>query len=133
MGALDKPNSGTVIFQEDDIYQYNEAQQAKFRNKNLGFVYQQHHLLPEFTALENTAMPLMIAGNSKAHSLQQAKEILSKVGLADRVEHKPAALSGGERQRVAIARALVSQPKLVLADEPTGNLDDKTGDAVYEL
>lgn len=133
LGALDKPNSGTVLFQNEDIYQYSEEQQAKFRNKNLGFVYQQHHLLPEFTALENTAMPLMIAGNSKASALQQAKKILDKVGLADRAEHKPAALSGGERQRVAIARALVSNPKLVLADEPTGNLDDKTGDAVYEL
>ncbi len=133
LGALDKPNSGTVLFKGDDIYQYNETQQANFRNQNLGFVYQQHHLLPEFNALENTAMPLLIAGKSKSYAMQQALQILEKVGLADRVLHEPAAMSGGERQRVAIARALVSNPKLVLADEPTGNLDDKTGDAVYQL
>lgn len=133
LGALDKPNSGTVLFQGEDIYRYRESQQAKFRNQNLGFVYQQHHLLPEFTAIENTAMPLMIAGQSKSDALQKAQQILERVGLAERAEHKPAALSGGERQRVAIARALVANPKLVLADEPTGNLDDKTGDSVYEL
>lgn len=133
LGALDKPSKGTVLFQSEDIYQFSENQQANFRNQNLGFVYQQHHLLPEFTAQENTAMPLLIAGLSKSKAMKQAKALLEKVGLAERAEHKPSALSGGERQRVAIARALVTNPKLVLADEPTGNLDDQTGEAIYEL
>lgn len=133
LGALDKPNSGSVIFQGQDIYEYSEAQQARFRNECLGFVYQQHHLLPEFDALENTAMPLLIAGKAHKQAMQQAKLILEKVGLAERILHKPAALSGGERQRVAIARALVTHPKMVLADEPTGNLDDQTGESVYQL
>ncbi|MCY7294193.1 lipoprotein-releasing ABC transporter ATP-binding protein LolD [Alteromonas sp. a30] len=133
LGALDKPSNGEVLFEGEDIYTFTENQQANFRNQNLGFVYQQHHLLPEFTAMENTAMPLLIGGMKKVQAMKQAEVLLEKVGLAARAEHKPSALSGGERQRVAIARALVTNPKLVLADEPTGNLDDKTGEAIYEL
>ncbi|BDX06722.1 lipoprotein-releasing ABC transporter ATP-binding protein LolD [Planctobacterium marinum] len=133
LGALDKPSEGKVIFDNQDIFNFSEKQQAQFRNKRLGFVYQQHHLLPEFTALENVAMPCLIARMSKAQAYQKAKALLDKVGLAERLEHKPAALSGGERQRVAIARALVMEPQLVLADEPTGNLDDAAGEGIYKL
>lgn len=133
LGALDKPSSGTVRFMGEDIFTFSENKQAKFRNENLGFVYQQHHLLPEFSALENVAMPLLIARQSKSQAFKEAQEMLQRVGLEARSEHRPAELSGGERQRVAIARALIAKPKLVLADEPTGNLDDKTGAAIYEL
>lgn len=133
LGALDKPTSGKVLFEGQDIFAYNENQQSTFRNQNLGFVYQQHHLLPEFSALENTAMPLLIAKQNKKDALATATELLQRVGLADRVAHRPSELSGGERQRVAIARALVNKPKLVLADEPTGNLDDKSGESIYQL
>ncbi len=133
LGALDTPTSGQVLFEGQDIFSFNERQQAQFRNQSLGFVYQQHHLLPEFTALENAAMPLLIAKVDKRRALIQASEIIDRVGLAQRGAHRPAELSGGERQRVAIARALVNQPKLVLADEPTGNLDDKSGEGVYQL
>jgi len=133
LGALDTPDSGEVKFQGRNIFTFPERQQADFRNQHLGFVYQQHHLLPEFSALENTAMPLLIAGQNKKAAFTAATEMLKRVGLGAREQHKPSALSGGERQRVAIARALVAEPKLVLADEPTGNLDNKTGDAIYEL
>ncbi|MCC2604199.1 lipoprotein-releasing ABC transporter ATP-binding protein LolD [Planctobacterium marinum] len=133
LGALDQPTQGQVIFQDQDIFQFTEKQQAQFRNKRLGFVYQQHHLLPEFTALENVAMPCLIARMSKSEAQAKAKILLEKVGLSERLEHKPSALSGGERQRVAIARALVMEPQLVLADEPTGNLDDAAGESIYQL
>lgn len=133
LGALDKPSSGTVSFESQNIFSFSEKQQAQFRNKCLGFVYQQHHLLPEFTALENVAMPCLIARMSKKNAFSKAQTLLEKVGLAQRVSHKPAELSGGERQRVAIARSLVMEPKLVLADEPTGNLDDAAGESIYQL
>ncbi len=133
LGALDTPTSGTVLFEQQDIYQWNSQQQAQFRNRELGFVYQFHHLLGEFTALENVAMPLLIGGMVVKKASQMATEMLGRVGLSHRISHRPAELSGGERQRVAIARALVNEPRLVLADEPTGNLDHKSATAIYEL
>ncbi len=133
LGALDTPTSGTVLFEQQDIYQWNGQQQAQFRNRELGFVYQFHHLLGEFTALENVAMPLLIGGMAVKKALQMATDMLGRVGLSHRISHRPAELSGGERQRVAIARALVNEPHLVLADEPTGNLDHKSATAIYEL
>ena len=133
LGALDKPTSGQVTFEQQDIFSFSSNHQAKFRNQSLGFVYQFHHLLPEFSALENVAMPLLIAKKPISQANEMAMAMLDKVGLSHRYNHKPAELSGGERQRVAIARALVTQPKLILADEPTGNLDQKTGESIYEL
>ena len=133
LGALDTPTSGTVLFEQQDIYQWNSQQQAQFRNRELGFVYQFHHLLGEFTALENVAMPLLIGGMAVKKASLMATEMLGRVGLSHRITHRPAELSGGERQRVAIARALVNEPHLVLADEPTGNLDHKSATAIYEL
>ena len=133
LGALDTPTSGTVLFEQQDIYQWNSQQQAQFRNRELGFVYQFHHLLGEFTALENVAMPLLIGGMAVKKASQMATDMLGRVGLSHRISHRPAELSGGERQRVAIARALVNEPHLVLADEPTGNLDHKSATAIYEL
>lgn len=133
LGALDKPTSGEVTFEKQNIFAFSSNQQAKFRNQSLGFVYQFHHLLPEFSALENVAMPLLIAKKHIKQATEMAKEMLDKVGLSHRNSHKPSELSGGERQRVAIARALVTQPKLILADEPTGNLDQKTGESIYQL
>jgi lipoprotein-releasing system ATP-binding protein len=133
LGALDKPTSGQVSFEQQDIFTFSSNQQAQFRNQSLGFVYQFHHLLPEFSALENVAMPLLIAKKAIKQANELAMSMLDKVGLSHRYKHKPAELSGGERQRVAIARALVTQPKLILADEPTGNLDQKTGESIYQL
>lgn len=133
LGALDKPTSGQVLFEQQDIYSFSSNQQAQFRNQSLGFVYQFHHLLPEFSALENVAMPLLIAKKNLKQANEMAIDMLDKVGLSHRHSHKPAELSGGERQRVAIARALVTEPKLILADEPTGNLDQKTGESIYQL
>lgn len=133
LGALDNPSSGDVVINGQSVFSLSNAQQADFRNQTLGFVYQFHHLLPEFSAVENVAMPLLIAGVKPAEAALQSEMMLSQVNLQHRLTHKPAELSGGERQRVAIARALINQPKLVLADEPTGNLDKSTGIAIAGL
>ncbi|MFY8273440.1 lipoprotein-releasing ABC transporter ATP-binding protein LolD [Pseudoalteromonas sp. SSDWG2] len=133
LGTLDKPSSGEVNICGKNIAKLDRKAQAAFRNKHLGFIYQFHHLLMEFTALENVAMPLLIAGVSAKEAQQKAQRMLDKVGLSHRIDHKPANLSGGERQRVAIARAVVSEPDLVLADEPTGNLDKTNAQKIYEL
>lgn len=133
MGTLDSPTSGSVTMLGEDLYQLSGRRQAEVRNQNLGFIYQFHHLLPEFNALENVAMPALIQGRNRKEVEVKAKALLDRVGLGHRLNHTPAELSGGERQRVAIARALINDPKLVLADEPTGNLDASSGEAVYEL
>lgn len=133
LGGLDLASSGEVSINGRMLAGLNSNELAALRNNELGFIYQFHHLLAEFSALENVAMPLLIAGKSKTEAEQQAAALLEKVGLSHRLSHQPAALSGGERQRVAIARALVNKPSIVLADEPTGNLDKKTGDQIYQL
>ncbi|WP_105254125.1 lipoprotein-releasing ABC transporter ATP-binding protein LolD [Pseudoalteromonas sp. T1lg75] len=133
LGTLDKPTSGNLVICETEVAKLSRKQQALFRNKHLGFIYQFHHLLMEFTALENVAMPLLIAGMDAKQAEQKAKVMLGKVGLSHRADHKPAKLSGGERQRVAIARAVVSEPDLVLADEPTGNLDKHNAQRIFAL
>jgi lipoprotein-releasing system ATP-binding protein len=133
LGGLDIPSSGKLLMQGASWQTLSEKQRCKLRNKELGFVYQFHHLLPEFSALENVAMPLLLADKSVAEAQSQAEQILNKVGLSHRLMHKPSQLSGGERQRVAIARALVHEPRCVLADEPTGNLDNATAVKVFEL
>ncbi|WP_099609811.1 lipoprotein-releasing ABC transporter ATP-binding protein LolD [Vibrio coralliilyticus] len=133
LGALDDTTQGEVTFLGQNLSQLNSNKQAKLRNQHLGFVYQFHHLLADFSALENVAMPLLIGGTKTAKAKEAAKALLDKVGLSHRMDHRPSELSGGERQRVAIARALVNSPDLVLADEPTGNLDHKTALAIYDL
>lgn len=132
-GALDLPTSGKVIINDLDIHSLSEKERAKFRNQHIGFIYQFHHLMMEFSALENVAMPLLIRGDSLKKSREEAQQMLAKVGLSHREYHRPAELSGGERQRVAIARALVTKPSLILADEPTGNLDFDTAEQIYQL
>ncbi len=133
MGGLDQPSSGTILFRGQDIAKWSPRALADWRNQQLGFIYQFHHLLPEFTALENVAMPLLIQGQSAQQARARATELLARVGLAQRGTHRPAELSGGERQRVAIARALANKPALILADEPTGNLDDESAQQVLQL
>jgi lipoprotein-releasing system ATP-binding protein len=133
LGTLDLPSSGQILFHGRDVTRYTSAQLADFRNTSLGFVFQFHHLLPEFSALENVMMPGLIRGERRALLHAKATRLLSEVGLAQRLAHRPGELSGGEQQRVALARALVMEPELVLADEPTGNLDSQTSDAIHEL
>jgi len=133
VGALDRPTKGSVTFGGLDVFSLNDKALAQFRNKKIGFVFQFHHLLPEFNSLENTMMPALVARMGKKEATALATEILAKVGLADRALHKPGELSGGEQQRVALARALALQPEVLLADEPTGNLDEKTGEKIISL
>jgi len=133
LGTLDRPTSGSVLFDGRDVFELSEDAQAEFRNKRIGFVFQFHHLLPEFTALENTFLPALIQDRPVEEAQKVATQLLSDVGLGERLHHKPGELSGGEQQRVAVARALMQRPDLVLADEPTGNLDTHTGDALFAL
>ncbi|MBE9503994.1 MAG: ABC transporter ATP-binding protein [Proteobacteria bacterium] len=133
LGGLDRPSAGSVIYGGRDIYNMGEKPLSDFRNKEIGFVFQSHHLLPEFSALENVMMPALIGRMKRDEAARQAHSLLEKVGLSERTSHKPGELSGGEQQRVALARALVLAPDVLLADEPTGNLDSKTGDEVFSL
>jgi lipoprotein-releasing system ATP-binding protein len=133
LGALDRPTSGTVCFRGENIFDKNDRQLAAFRNRSIGFVFQFHHLLPEFTALENVMMPALIARTPRPKAREMAASLLEDVGLGQRMTHRPGELSGGEQQRVAIARALTLEPELLLADEPTGNLDMKTSDGIHAM
>ncbi len=133
LGTLEKPTKGSVVFDGQDLFRLSEQDLANFRNRRIGFVFQFHHLLPEFTALENACLPAIIQGRPAQEIEAEATALLKEVGLGDRLSHKPGELSGGEQQRVAVARALMQRPDLVLADEPTGNLDTHTGDEVFNL
>jgi lipoprotein-releasing system ATP-binding protein len=133
LGTLDRPEAGTVTVGGEDVFQLGEDRLRAFRNRTLGFVFQFHHLLPEFTALENVMMPMLVARRPAAEARQHAEALLAEMGLADRGHHRPGALSGGEQQRVAVARALVQSPPALLADEPSGNLDQETGDRLHAL
>lgn len=133
MGGLDKPSSGQILLNDMDVHKLSEKKRCTVRNEHFGFIYQFHHLLPEFTALENVAMPLLINGQSVDQATKEATRVLQDVGLAKRIDHKPGELSGGERQRAAIARALVHRPDCILADEPTGNLDRKNAEQAIDL
>ncbi len=132
MGTLDQPTQGSIAYEGQNLQGMTESALADFRNRRLGFVFQFHHLLPEFTALENTFLPALIQKQSRAKAREAAKSLLNEVGLSHRMNHKPGELSGGEQQRVAVARALIQSPDLVLADEPTGNLDSHTGEALFK-
>ena len=133
IGTLDKPDNGEVVIDGVNLNSLSDDKLAEFRNRHIGFVYQFHHLLPEFTALENVAMPALIAGKSRKESFDRAKELLDFLKLSDRVGHKPAQLSGGEQQRVSVARALMNNPELILADEPSGNLDTENARKLHDL
>lgn len=133
IGTLDKPDSGKLVINNNDVFSLGDKKLSAFRNKNIGFVFQFHHLLPEFTALENVCIPAYIGKTSKADAEKRAKELLGFLGLSQRMEHKPAELSGGEQQRVAVARALVNNPAVILADEPSGNLDSNTAKDLHNL
>ena len=133
LGGLDRPDIGKVLFDNENIFDHNDDKLARFRNKNVGFVFQFHHLLPEFTALENVAIPQMISGISYNSAIKRAKELINSVGLSNRENHKPAELSGGEQQRVAVARALANDPAIIFADEPTGNLDSVNSEIINQI
>ena len=133
LGALDKPSSGKVLFSGKDVFSLDDRLLAEFRNSSIGFVFQFHHLLPEFNSLENVMLPGLISRRTFAETETRAKQLLDELGLAKRIRHRPGELSGGEQQRVAVARALLQNPKIVLADEPTGNLDTATGNSLFEL
>jgi lipoprotein-releasing system ATP-binding protein len=133
LGTLDHPTSGTVLFNDVHVFEWDNKKLAEFRNKTIGFVFQFHNLLPEFNSLENTMMPALIHGVSYRKAKDRAEVILNEVGLGDRMTHKPGELSGGEQQRVAVARALIMEPEIILADEPTGNLDSETGKKIEEI
>lgn len=133
LGGLDKPDSGEAFYNDKNIFEFSDDKLAQFRNKNVGFVFQFHHLLPEFTAIENVMIPLLIEGTSFANAKVRSQELLNTVGLNQRLNHKPAELSGGEQQRVAVARALANHPGIIFADEPTGNLDSANSDEIHRL
>lgn len=133
IGSLDRPDAGSVKYDNSDIFSLKEAQLARFRNQNIGFVFQFHQLLPEFTLLENVSMPALIGGSKRSDAYERARELINYLGLKDRESHRPAELSGGERQRAAVARALINRPKVVLADEPSGSLDSKNRQELHKL
>ncbi len=133
LGALDRPSGGEVTYNDLDVFKWDDNKLAGFRNRTIGFVFQFHHLLPEFTSRENVSLPAMMAGLPKKKALARADEVLTEMGLGERIGHKPGELSGGEQQRVAVARALIMDPEVILADEPTGNLDTETGGRVEEI
>ncbi len=133
IGGLDSPDAGEILFNGQNLAKFSDGELTQFRNRRVGFIFQAYHLLPELTALENVCLPARVARITAAQTEKRGRDLLSRVGLAERTEHKPSELSGGEQQRVAIARALVNEPELLLADEPTGNLDSKTGGEIIEL